>query len=150
MKIASHNLVAIVLAVSALSQGSAFGADKEPSAPAEVLAPKEGMLLEGIDHVCKGRLNGAANGKLWPVVLIRPLVAGQPYYVQQPVGAVTNGTFFAPVNVGDDQTPPGTKFVFVVVLAKDRQAAQTFEPNSQFQTLPDLPQSDPVIVTRSK
>ena len=147
MNIASQKLVGIVSVVMALSQSSALGADQSP---AEVLAPKEGMLLEGIDHVCRGRLNGTANGKLWPVVLIRPLVAGQPYYVQQPVGAVTNGTFFAPVNVGDDNTPPGTKFVFVVVLAKDRQAAQAFEPDSKFQTLPDLPQSDPVIVTRSK
>jgi hypothetical protein len=149
VNIASHQLVAIASVVWALSQGSALGADKAPPAAVEIHSPKAETNVEGVDHTCEGRIAAAA-GKQWPVVLVKPLVAGQPYYVLQPVANVNNGAFFTTVYLGDELTPPKTRFLFEVLLAKDKPSAEAFTPGSQFQKLPDLPQSAPVIVTRSK
>jgi hypothetical protein len=112
-----------------------------------ILSPKEGARVGQFEEI-EGRRD-AKEG--WPVVLVQPLAPGQPWWVQAAVEEVTDGKFTANVQIGDDKTKPGTKFRLVVVLAKDREAAQKFEAGMTRNSLPaGLPRSEPVQVVRKE
>jgi len=111
--------------------------------PAEMLSPKEGAAVNRVEEM-KGRLISGG----WPVVLVQP--AREPWYVQPRVGEPgPDGQFSAQVHFGNEQTPSGTEFRLVIIVARTKEQAEGFAPGAVLGELPgDLPRSEFVTVTR--
>jgi hypothetical protein len=113
-----------------------------------ILTPTKGSLVPRF-----GQLTGQVFTRdgSWPVVLIHPLLRGEPWYVQPEVRAVqSNGTFADPIYVGNDATPVGTQFALEIVMAPSQQAAYSLFPvGKMLHSLPaGLPVSKIVTVHR--
>src|SRR5262245_48865446 len=89
-----------------------------------VIASPKGDAKVGQFEEVEGKLNVQEG---WPVVLVQPLVGGQPWYVQGAVDEVASGKFTSKVQFGNEKTKAGTKFRIVIVVARDKAAAQKFE-----------------------
>ena len=134
----------VVLGVSALLPGP-VSAEEKKQREVVVTSPKAGDKVEQFTDV-EGRMNVKEG---WPVVLVKPLVGDQPWWVQSPVESVENGKFIAASQFGDAATKEGTKFRIVIVLAPSKAAAMKFEKGMQRSSPPaGLTRSDYVTVTR--
>lgn len=120
----------------ALSGG---GADaKNTDQPAEILTPKEGDVVSSVEEY-QGRLNGTTG---WPVVVVRCQSAKEPWWVQPAVEEVEKGQFTGRAYFGNSDTPAGTRFSVVVLLARDRNTAHAFKAGTTMKALPaGLPRS---------
>jgi hypothetical protein len=114
-----------------------------------ILSPSPDAVAGRISTL-SGQITG--NGHGWPVVLVQPVLAGEPWYVQPEVTAVqSNGTFSTPVYIGSATTPPHTQFRIVVILAHNhKQAHAQFPEGKMLKSLPaGLPASQTVFVFRA-
>jgi hypothetical protein len=85
----------------------------------------------------------------WPVILVRALLPDQPWWVQPAVRDVVDGQFTGRAHFGDADTPKGTRFGLVVLLAKTKEDAHQLRAGMTLKDLPgDLPRSDEIIVAR--
>ena len=138
----------IAWAASAVWAGLALTALAASSPPsAQILKPVEGAAVTRFQEV-RGRMV-ATQG--WPVVAVRPLLAGEPYWIQPPVQRLADdGTFTSNVFAGNATTPDGTRFHIVVLVAPSRAEAQRRFPRGlNLRTLPaDVPKSAPITVVR--
>ncbi len=86
-----------------------------------ILTPTSGDAV-GRYVTITGKLENA--GHRWPVVLVQPIIAGEPWYVQPAVVTVNaDGTFSAQIYVGNAATPAGTSFRIKVILATNQKDA---------------------------
>ena len=110
-----------------------------------ILTPQAGNAL-GRYVTITGKLENA--GHRWPVVLVQPILAGEPWYVQPEVVTVNaDGTFSARIYVGNASTPPGTSFRIEVILADNHhQAHHHFLEGSTLKELPKGLVAAPVVV----
>jgi hypothetical protein len=116
--------------------------DKESKAV--VLSPKAGTKVGQFEQI-----EGKVTGKGWPVVLVKPLVGGQPWYVQASVEDVSDGKFTIDAQFGDERTEKGTKFRVIILVTKSRKEAANFKPGAKKNAPPaGLPKSEQVDVTR--
>ncbi len=95
-------------------------AQEKKDHPAEILAPKNGTKVGQFEEI-EGKLN-VKDG--WPTVLVQPLVAGQPWYVQGFVEEVEQGKFKAKAQFGDENTKAGIEFKVVIIVSKNKPEAQ--------------------------
>jgi hypothetical protein len=124
----------------ALPPASARPDRSEP--PAVITSPSEKARV-GTSEEIEGQL--AVEG--WPVVLVRPMLPDQPWWVQAPVEEVAKGKFSAQVQLGDGMTEKGTRFRIIVVVAPTREEALKFKRGATRTSLPaGLPRSEPVTV----
>lgn len=114
---------------------------------AEILSPEEGAIVAADEQV-QGRLHTRG----FPVVLVRPLVGHEPWYVQPEVTLAKQRRFSGQVFFGNDTTPPGTQFRVAVLVARSRkQAARRFKLGATFDALPpEIPRSPFVTVVRDR
>jgi hypothetical protein len=119
------------------------GDENKEEREAVVLSPKEGAKVSQTEE-----LEGKLNTEGWPVVLVKPLVADEPWWVQSPVDELNKGKFTTELRFGNEQTKPGTKFRVVIVVAKSKEEAFKFERGMTRAALPaGLPRSVPVTVS---
>jgi hypothetical protein len=112
-----------------------------------ILSPKANAKVGQFEEV-EGQLNVKEG---WPVVLVQPLIGGQPWYVQGEVDEIAEGKFTSKVQCGNEKTKSGTKFRIVIVVAKDKAAAQKFAAGDTRNALPaGLPRSAYVDVVREE
>jgi hypothetical protein len=129
-----------------LGLAAAQAQDKKEEKEVTILSPKEGSKVSQYEEI-DGRLDPK---KGWPVLLVQPLAPGQPWWIQATVEDVTDGKFTAKAQFGDDKTKGGAKFRVVVVLAKDKAAAEKFEAGTTKNSLPPgLPRSEYLNVVRA-
>jgi len=136
----------LTLFVACLALSLARGADDPRSGDvrAKIVAPKEGAAVDEVEEY-KGQLTRGG----WPVVVVRPLIEGEPWYVQSAVGEVAAGQFSGRAHFGASDTPQGAKFVLVVLVAEDKKAAAKFKAGTALNGLPaDLPPSREITVYR--
>jgi hypothetical protein len=118
--------------------------------------PRGAVLTVPETVVLRAPLNNAEHGQ--PVVLVKPLFAGQPWYVQHTITSTTANTFESVVHFGDRHTIQGTHFLLAIALV-DTNAASAFRPGAQvsdseiktatFQDIRELPSTDtPLLVAR--
>ncbi|MCA9063851.1 MAG: hypothetical protein KDA96_12350 [Planctomycetaceae bacterium] len=148
------NRVLFTLCVAAgmlLCGGIGTGDDTDPKKKEEVVSvssPKDGAEVEEIEVVDAKLLK--KNG--WPVVLVRPLTGGQPWYAQEVVEQLGDeDEFSAEVYFGDSNTKPGTKFRVMIVVVESKEIAETkFKAGSTHtqQKLGSLPKSKQIGVVR--
>lgn len=130
--------------------GTGFGA---VTIPLELFVQEGGEKIPLKDEDTVGQqvdIEGQFGTKVggWPVVLVQPLRPGQPWKAQPRVARFARGSFAAKVYFGDRHTS-GTRFKVVVVLAKDQmEAYSNYENETEWQSLPDLPQSATITVMR--
>ena len=85
----------------------------------------------------------------WPVVFVRPLDAGQGWWVQDPCDVSDSGAFTCGVRYGDGSTPPGTRYSVVVMVMRSKAEAERFRPGQQLTSLPSgYPKSHSITVSR--
>jgi hypothetical protein len=104
-----------------------------------ILSPLPQSVVNTV--VGKTTLVGHVNVKKGsPVVLILPTESPEFGFFVQPIVGVVNGTFHNPIYLGDANTPPGTVFTVVVLLAPSLTAAlRSFIPGQQLPALPGQP-----------
>jgi hypothetical protein len=129
--------------------GCALSADEKPARreqpPATIVSPKDSSEVEESEDL-EGRLSVKEG---YPVVMVRPMVPQQPWYVQGFVESVKDGGFSTPITVGDKKTRPGTTFRLAIVVAKSRAEAAKFKEGMTMPRLPaGLPRSNFVEVKR--
>jgi len=115
---------------------------------ARLLLPKAADRVARVEDV-KGWINLKSGG--WPVVIVRPLVDEEPWFVQPEVEGVTKkGLFTTRAYFGDAMTPAGTEFRILILVAPSKKDAEEKYPRgTTFRSLPaDLSTSDPVEVIR--
>ena len=143
-------LTLFVAATMSLSGHLALGDDKDPKKEevVKVSTPVDGAEVEEIEVVEAKLLKKAG----WPVVLVRPLSGGQPWYAQEVIEEVDGeGDCSAEVYFGDANTKPGTKFRLLVVIVDSKEVAQTkFKAGSTHtqQKIGTLPKSKQIGVVR--
>jgi hypothetical protein len=138
------SVLPLLVACFVLTPVRGAGDQKNDNPPAEVVAPKEGAVVAEVEEF-EGRL--AVSG--WPVVFVRPLIEGEPWWVQPAVEEVVNGQFTGRAHFGDKNTPKETKFALVVLVARNKKEADRFMAGKTLSTLPtDLPHSREVTVFR--
>jgi len=130
-------------------------APKKPAKKtAEILNLKNDDKVE-VEHELEGAIDvkGRKGDAGWPVVLIQAQIAGaREWWVQRPVRNVDpkTGEFRVLCSFGEKDTPSGTKFRVVIILAKDEKTATREFPRGK--QLDDLPpgsrRSDFVTVIR--
>lgn len=120
------------------------------SAPSVVItSPTAGAAVERYVTIT-GQLENA--GHRWPVVLVQPVLAGEPWYVQPQVLTVNaDGTFTDQIYVGNASTPAGMSFRIEVILAANKhEATHRFAEGTTLKHLPkDLTASPVVVVTHA-
>jgi len=117
------------------------------SSPVVIETPATGDVV-GRYTTVTGKIGPYTHG--WPVVLVQPILAGEPWYVQPEVLKINcNGSFSTPVYIGNATTPPGTGFRIVVILVQSQaQALQLYPEGMTLTSLPTgLPTSPIVQVT---
>lgn len=121
---------------------------EEPKVKTAILSissPKDGTKVIQLDDV-EGRIGP---GQGWPIVFVRPVVDGEPWYVQAAIEDVSEGQFTASAHFGNGHTKPGTRFRLVAVAARDRKHAAKFAPGARLAKLPEgFPRSSIVTVLR--
>jgi hypothetical protein len=123
----------VALLALALSRGESD--PKSESPPAELLAPKEGATVAEVEEF-EGRLTIGG----WPVIVVRPLAEGQPWWVQPEIEEVADGQFTGRAHFGNTDTPKGSKFVLVVLVLKTKEEASKYKSGTTLKNLPaDLP-----------
>jgi len=111
---------------------------------AVIVSPKEGAKVSSSEEV-EGKLNIEG----WPVILVQPLVEGEPWWIQGSVEELDEGKFTTTAQFGNTETKAGTKFKIIIVVAKNQEAAKKFEKGKTRTALPaGLPRSAPVTVVR--
>lgn len=124
----------------------ADGATKQQDGQAcEILSPVEGANVDRVEQI-RARL--AAKG--WPLVLVQPVVEGEPWYAAHPVLEIgDDGQFVARAHFGGPRTPAGTKFHVIVVVLSDKRQAEGFPPGKRLREIPAAwPRSAPATVVR--
>jgi hypothetical protein len=114
-----------------------------------ILTPTAGSQV-GRYVTLTGQLQGHHGG--WPVVLVQPILAGEPWYVQPQVLTVNpDGTFTDSIYVGNASTPAHTRFRLEVILASNQAQAQTLyaEGTTLRKLPPGVPHAQVVIVSRA-
>lgn len=138
-------VVAAACVVMLLSSRPTTAQGEKKEREAVILSPKKEAKVEQFADI-EGQVKGG-----WPVVLVQPLVSGQPWYIQGQVEELANGNFTAKAQFGEDKLPKDTKFRVVIILAKDKAAAHKYEPGATRNSLPaGLPRSEYVDVVRVK
>lgn len=127
------------------SEGSAQ--DKEEKPKVSITSPKDGAKLDMTEDL-EGKLNVSG----WPVIVVKPLIGSEPWYVQPAVEEVTeDGDFAGVVYIGDGDTKPGTRFRLIVFVVKTKAAAERYRPGMRLKTIPaGRPRSERVTVTRAE
>jgi hypothetical protein len=136
--------LALAAAFVLFARGPMSSAVQDEERAAEIISPDDGEKVGAIEDL-EGRLLKAG----YPVVLVRPIVGDEPWFVQGPVeGVAKNKKFNARIYLGDTETKSSTKFRLVIVVAKDREAALKFVKGTRMENLPALPRSEFVTVRR--
>ena len=143
-----RSLVSIlcIAALSACCLQLAPAAEKAAAPSAVIVSPKEAAKVGQVEE-----LEGKVTGEGWPVVLVQPQADERMWWIQAPVEEMDGGKFTVPIQCGNDQTKPGTKFKLMIVLAKSKEDAHKFERGKTRPALPaGLTRSEPVTVTRGE
>jgi hypothetical protein len=146
----SRVLTSFVAATMFLCSSLALGDDDDPKKEevVKVSTPEDGAEVVEIE-VVEATLQKKTG---WPVVLVRPLTGGQPWYAQEVIEDVhSDGEFSAEVYFGDGNTMPGTKFRLLIVIVENKEVAQTqFKAGSTHtqQKIGNLPKSKQIGVMR--
>jgi len=112
-----------------------------------IVVPRPEAIVSDIEEV-EGLVSGNA---VWPVLFVRPDLAGQPWWTQPPVEEVDSGKFAAQIHFGDKTTPAGTSFQLVLCLARSKEEAATFKAGATSTTLPPgMTATKPLVVFRDK
>jgi eukaryotic-like serine/threonine-protein kinase len=120
-------------------------ADDNPNKAPALLSPVENSVVSVVEQV-KGCVAGEGD---WPVLLVRPLVPGEPWWIQPAVQEVVDGTFTGRIHIGDARTPKGTQFQIVVFAAQGKEAAAKYQDGTTAKAIPpDLKASKSIIVYR--
>jgi len=137
-------LAACVATPALLSPMMARAADEERKRPAKILSPESDSEVDRFED-----LGGEITQKGgWPVILVRPLIEDEPWYVQPPVMAVDDGEFTTRVYFGDQKSAPGTRFRIVILVARSRLEAAKFKEGTPFRAIPPgLGRSNWITVT---
>ena len=120
-------------------------------AKVEITHPTQG---NGVTRIVA--VEGRFEGEGWPVVFVgyydAPWSPNQEWWwIENPVESLADGAFRIDVGVGDEKTPPGSRFQIVVVVAKSREEADKYIKWSDHESLPaNLPRSKMIQVTRDK
>lgn len=141
-------LMASGVAASALWANTLTAATQQEQV-AEILTPKDRANVARLEDF-QGRLTKKGRG--WPVVLVRPLIDEEPWYVQPEVSMASGGGLFTTrLFLGDTRTPPGTQFRILILVAPSREEAQRkFKRGAAMRNLPPgLKTSEPVTVFRN-
>jgi len=137
----------VFMAVGLLLAGpEAFSEEKEPQPTAVVLSPAPESAVSASEEI-EGKITGK---DAWPVLFVRPVMDGEPWWIQPPVDDVAAGGAFAGrIHFGNESTSKGTKFHLVVCAAKNKEQAAKYKAGVTLATLPlELAAADPIVVYR--
>ena len=101
-----------------LGFGSATGVStaQQPTPIAAIESPAPNATVETKDLVVIRMLQSGQ-----PVVAIRSLEKNSKWWIQESAKSRGSRTFDVPVRFGNDQTPPGTRFQVVALIAVDSE-----------------------------
>ena len=112
--------------------------------PVELLAPKESATVSEVEEL-EGRLTKGG----WPVIVVQPQLEGALWWVQPAVEEVVDSQFTGRAHFGDKDTPKGSTFALVVLVAKSKDEGRRFKSGMTLKELPpELQHSKEIIVTR--
>jgi len=147
MAVCHRVLLFVVCAFVLTNSADTTAQEKKKEAVAAITAPKDGGKVDQTDQV-EGKLNTTEG---WPVVVIKPLVGIEPWWVQPPVEELKDGEFSIQAHFGNEETKPGTKFRVMIFVAKSKTDAHSYKANTTLKALPPEskhPRSEPVEVER--
>lgn len=125
--------------------GIASAAEKSPAGKVavELTLPEKDSTVQIYEAI-----EGTISGKGWPVVLVQPVAPEEPWYIQKPVESCADGEFSGHAYFGTEKTPVGMKFRVVVLVAPSEEKASEYKVGEALKTLPKLPKSKAITVTR--
>lgn len=101
------------------------------SSPDILLQPEQNQEVKQIQEVV---------GKIAPdsqaILLVRSSDPNEPWWVQPPIEMGAEGRFTTNARFGNDQTPPGSRFKLMVIMPKDAQQAEAYQPGDAIKALP--------------
>lgn len=118
--------------------------------PPELLAidsvPKGAVFSVPESIVVRGTLPPSTAGT--PILIIKPLVAGQPWYVQRTPKMIDDKTFELLVHFGDGATVGGTQFLLTVAVVNANTIPKEIVPETAVHQLPELPNARELLLVR--